>query len=211
MKLRIGKNEKAVAKMAATDKSRYGFTAVHLGVWSGRTALVATDGKGLTIRAVDRVDDHDTTMPDPVIPIPVRPEVMKAKGKTALLTIEQLTCRQVLEDDNGRSELTTAEVGAFPDDFAAIAKDVLEAPVVATIVFTRSILERALESIGETERVHFSFTTLRRTTFAAGDRLNGPAVIRPVDPVTDKPVETTVNVLMPVAGANTGAKKRGKK
>ena len=207
MKLRIGKNEKAVAKMAATDKSRYGFTAVHLGVWSGRTALVATDGKGLTIRAVDRVDDHDATMPDPVIAIPVRPEVMKAKGKTALATFEPLTGRQILEDDNGRAELATADPKPFPD-FAAIAKDVLEAPVVATIVFTRSILERALESIGETERVHFSFTTPRSTTFNVGDRLSGPIVIRPIDPETDKPVETTVNVLMPVFGV---AKKGGKK
>ena len=207
MKIQIGKNEKAVAKMAATDKSRFGFTAVHVGIWNGKTSFVATDGKGLTIRAVDRVDDHDATMPDPVIAIPVRPEVMKAKGKTALATFEPLTGRQVLEDDNGRSELTTAEVGAFPD-FAAVAKDVLEAPVVATIVFTRSILERALESIGETERVHFSFTTPRSTTFKVGDRLSGPIVIRPIDPETDKPVETTVNVLMPVFGV---AKKGGKK
>ena len=210
MKIQIGKNEKAVAKMAATDKSRFGFTAVHVGIWNGKTSLVATDGKGLTIRAVDRVDDHDATMPDPVIPIPVRAEVWKAKGKTALATFEPLTGRQILEDDNGRAELATADPKPFLD-FAAVAKDVLEAPVVATIVFTRSILERALESIGETERVHFSFTTPRRTTFAAGDRLNGPAVIRPVDPVTDKPVETTVNMLLPVACANTGAKKRGKK
>ena len=210
MKLRIGKNEKAVAKMAATDKSRFGFTAVHVGIWNGKTSLVATDGKGLTIRAVDRVDDHDATMPDPVIPIPVRAEVWKAKGKTALATFEPLTGRQILEDDNGRAELATADPKPFLD-FAAVAKDVLEAPVVATIVFTRSILERALESIGETERVHFSFTTPRSTTFNVGDRLSGPIVIRPVDPVTDKPVETTVNMLMPVASANTGAKKRGKK
>lgn len=198
----VGKGEKAVLKVAATDKSRFGFTAVHVGNYNRNLVLVATDGKALTMRTIapkSITGDAEAMVAGSFMrPVPLRPETLKPKGVNAVVTVDLSGpgTVQTLEDNAGRTDFVAPDPGAFLD-FGTIVREVTGKTPVARIVLTREIIVAALESLGETERVEVCFTS-PADRFTLGDRFTGPVVLRPMTEagIVD---DAAVSIVMPVS------------